>query len=73
MSYINHCSNLFVLGPTQLTLFLCSLYRISIQAFTWYRDSHGLFDYEEKEKLTTSNLKVKDNCKSQFNGSTCYI
>ena len=37
--------------------------RMSIQAQTWYRDSHGLFDYEEKEKLTLSNMKVKDNCK----------
>jgi hypothetical protein len=36
---------------------------MSIQAQTWYRDSHGLFDYEEKEKLTLSNMKVKDNCK----------
>ena len=36
---------------------------MSIVASTWYRDSHGLFDYEEKQKLTVSNMKVKDNCK----------
>jgi hypothetical protein len=34
---------------------------ISVQASTWYRDSHGLFDYEEKEKLTLSNFKLKNN------------
>ena len=37
--------------------------RMSICASTWYRDSHGLFDYEEKEKLTLTNFKIKNNCK----------
>lgn len=34
---------------------------MSVCASTWYRDSHGLFDYEEKEKLTLSNFKIKNN------------
>jgi hypothetical protein len=40
--------------------------RMTVCASTWYRDSHGLFDYEEKEKLTLSNFKMKNNCKSSF-------
>ena len=38
---------------------------MTISAATWYRDSHGLFDYEEKEKLTMSNFKMKNNCKCE--------
>lgn len=34
---------------------------MTISAATWYRDSHGLFDYEEKEKLTMSNFKMRNN------------
>ena len=32
--------------------FLFIFIRIQVQSITWYRDSHGLFDYEEKEKIT---------------------
>ena len=35
-----------------------------ITANTWYRDSHGLFDYEEKQKLVISKLQASQNCKS---------
>ena len=27
-------------------------FRIHLLASTWYRDSHGLYDYEESQKLT---------------------
>lgn len=30
---------------------------------TWYRDSHGLFDYEEEEKLTMNEIKATNSCK----------
>jgi hypothetical protein len=28
---------------------------------TWYRDSHGLFDYEEEEKLTMNEIKATNS------------
>jgi len=31
-------------------------FQIGVHATTWYRDSHGLFDYEEYDKITTSQL-----------------
>ena len=36
-----------------------------MEAFTWYRDSHGLFDYEEKEKITHCAVQASKNCKYQ--------
>ena len=36
---------------------------MQIEAATWYRDSHGLFDYEEKEKLTICKITALNNCK----------
>jgi len=32
-----------------------------MEATTWYRDSHGLFDYEEHEKITKSHLKSRSS------------
>ena len=35
----------------------------SIQAVTWQRESHNLFDYQSKDKdLVKSNLNVTSEC-----------
>ena len=39
---------------------------LNIVASTWYRDSHGLFDYEENMKLTINQFKLNTNCKLEF-------
>ena len=32
-------------------------------ASTWYRDSHGLYDYEEDNKISISHFKASQGCK----------
>ena len=36
---------------------------ITIDVSTWYRDSHGLFDYEEHEKVKLNEFKTMSSCK----------
>lgn len=38
-----------------------------MEAITWHRDSHGLFDYEEKERVTLSEFNLFTNCKFYLN------
>lgn len=33
---------------------------LKISAYTWYRDSHGLFDYEEDKKMTIDHLEFQN-------------
>ena len=45
--------------------FPCILFlRARVEAITWHIDSHGLFDYEEKERVTLSSFNHFTNCKS---------
>ena len=38
--------------------------QITLEATTWLRDSHGLFDYEENAKVIHSSHRSTGSCKS---------
>ena len=40
-----------------------TIFSIQIQCKTWYRDSHGLFDYEEEQKMTHNKFSTNGSCK----------
>jgi len=40
---------------------------LKVEASTWKRDSHGLYDYEKSNQITYNNLMAKnDFCKQMF-------